>query len=167
MSYPDNMSIQELNARINQNRLEFSEMCQKDMSEPTTAEINSVRELRKLVRMRDELQSGTIMERPSVCNDIECSCLYRDHTQTFCVGQTPERIDVVDCEEHVNDYQFCIITYLRGWMKARINQYDMSLVAKAMLTGLSTRQAVLNLGWYIEKDFHMDGKVVVFGERKS
>lgn len=101
------------------------------------------------------------MERPAVCNDTECSCLYHDHTQTFCLGRTPERVDVVDGEEHVNDYQFCIITHLRGWAKRRFNKHDMSLVTKAMLAGLSTCNEQLNLAWYIEQDFHMEGKVAV------
>jgi len=38
---------------IEQNRKNFREICQKDMSEPTTAEINSVRELRRLIKRRN------------------------------------------------------------------------------------------------------------------
>jgi hypothetical protein len=43
----------ELDVLIERKRREFSEICEKDMSEPTTAEINCVREIRWLVKQRN------------------------------------------------------------------------------------------------------------------
>ncbi len=48
-------TIAELDELIKENYKEFRETCELDMSEPTTAEINLVRELRKLVEKRKEL----------------------------------------------------------------------------------------------------------------
>ena len=107
------------------------------------------------------------MDRPSICNDLECLCLYHDGTQTFCVGQTPERKDIIDGKEHTNNYQFCIYTNLSGWRKHRLNKADLSLIAKAMLTALATHGERINLNFYLSslKDsFYMDGKVIVVGK---
>jgi len=49
---PPKMSEVELDKLIYDNQQRFSEICQKDMSEPTQAEINSVRELRMLIRSK-------------------------------------------------------------------------------------------------------------------
>ena len=44
----------ELDVLIERKRQEFHEICEKDMSEPTTAEINCVREIQALVNRRKE-----------------------------------------------------------------------------------------------------------------
>lgn len=85
------------------------------------------------------------MKRPDVCKDAECECLWHDRTNTFCSGKTPERVDVIDGEEHTNDYQFCIITGHRGWEKHRFNKYDFSLAAKATFAGLADCFESMNL----------------------
>ncbi len=45
----------ELDRQIEKARREFSEICEKDMSEPTTAEINKHREIQALVKRRKAL----------------------------------------------------------------------------------------------------------------
>ena len=101
-------------------------------------------------------------DKPSLCNDSECHCIWHDHTETFCIGKTPERLDIVDGEEHQNDFQFCIITNLRGWSKHRFNSADVDLVAKAMFAGMSECNERLNLHWYLSfQQFHMDGDTIV------
>ena len=102
------------------------------------------------------------MDKPTICIVNDCSCIWHDHTQTFCIGKTPERVDVVDGEEHINNFEFCIITNHRGHHKYRFNKADMDLVAKAMLAGIATCNERLNLHWYLEwQEFHMDGDTIV------
>ncbi len=48
----------ELDLMIAKSRAKFREMCQKDMSEPTTAEIDLVRELVKLVKQRNYIKEA-------------------------------------------------------------------------------------------------------------
>lgn len=102
------------------------------------------------------------MDKPKVCVDKECGCIWHDHTETFCIGGIPERLDIINGKEHRNDFQFCIITELRGHNKCLFNKSDMDLVAKAMLAGIATCNDQLNLHWYLENhQFHMEGDTIV------
>lgn len=104
------------------------------------------------------------MQKPECCTDNSCTCLWRDHSNTFCIGETPEQIDIVDGEEHKNDHHFCIITTHRGWEKHKFNKYDMSLVAKAMFIGMSGCMDCFNLNW-LEIPVSVDNKIIHFAEQ--
>lgn len=53
-------------------------------------------------------------ERPSHCSDMQCTCIWHNRTEVFCVGSIEKRVDVIGGKEHTNDRRFCIHLPLIG-----------------------------------------------------
>lgn len=99
--------------------------------------------------------------RPPWCVDRfnsheeECEC--RDQkADTFCIGKTRERVDIIDGQKHHNDHNFCIRSGAKGVTHFRFNMGDISLITQMLLTARSHSRDKFNLHWFFRRAFSVD-----------
>ena len=81
------------------------------------------------------------MSNPDVCHEPNCHCInstcyhpdiLREGFSFFCFGRIPDkervRFQCADAD-HRNEYNFCVWTPMKGWVKFLVNDNDMLLMS--------------------------------------